>query len=68
MRTTYRILSPNPEEKRPLGGTKLVFKIDIEMYHEEELGYEFVDWIRRDPVNTAMNLRVLKKAGYISKS
>jgi hypothetical protein len=69
MRNAYRILVGKPEIKRLLGRPRRRWEGNIRM-DLWEIGWEVVDWVhlaqdrdQRQDVNTAMNLRVLYKAG-----
>jgi hypothetical protein len=63
MKNAYNILVRNPEEKRPLGRTRLRWVNDIRM-DLKEIGLAIVDWIHltkyrdqwRPVVDTVMNL------------
>jgi hypothetical protein len=65
MRNAYKIVVGKVERKRPLGGLRHRWKVNIKM-NCREMGWEFVDWIHlaqdrvqwRVLVNKVMNLRV----------
>jgi hypothetical protein len=70
MRNAYEILVGKPERKRPVARRRRRQDANIRM-NIREVACENVDWIHlprgrihwRAVVNTAMNLRVLEKAG-----
>jgi hypothetical protein len=69
-KSAYKILVGKPDEKRPLGRTKVGWEDNIRM-DLRETGWEGVDWIHlphnRDQwqavVNTVMNLGFRKRRG-----
>jgi hypothetical protein len=74
-RSFYRILVGRPEGKRPLGRLRRRWEDNIKM-DIREIGIDKANWIElaqdrvqwRAFVNTVMNLRVHKKAGYFLTS
>jgi len=60
----YRVLVGRPEGKRPLGGPRLRWEDNIEVYFKD-VGWEVMDWIDlvrdrnkwRDLVTAVMNIR-----------
>jgi len=69
-RAAYRVLVRKPEEKRPLGRTRLRWEDNIKMVLQE-VGYGSTDWINlakdmdrcRGLVKEVMKLRFVQNAG-----
>jgi hypothetical protein len=74
-RGVYRVLVGRPESKRPLGRPRRRWEYNIKM-DLREIGIDGTNWIRlaqdsvqwRAFVNTVMNLRFHKKAGFFLTS
>jgi hypothetical protein len=74
-RGVYRVLVGRPEGKRPMGRPRCRWEDNIKM-DLREIGIDGANWIRlaqvrvqwRASVNTVMNFRFHKKAGYFLTS